>query len=96
MNGDFDLVCETGERFVDGVVHDFVNEMMQTKLAGRTDVHCRALADSFHAAEHFDRVGGVVTVATINGSQLPVFCFGFDDGSCDLFRGHSAPWRGRS
>src|SRR5205823_13462107 len=50
-----------------------------------------AFADGFHPAEHFDRVGGIVAVAAINGSELPVFCFGFDDGSCDLFRGHSAP-----
>ncbi len=96
VNGDFDLVSETGERFVDRVVHDFVHKMMQPKLARRANVHCRMLADGFHASEHFDRVGGIVAVAAINGSELPVFCFSFDDGSCDLFRGHSAPWRSRS
>src|ERR1700676_247861 len=69
--------------------------MVQAEIAGRSDVHCRTFADGFHAAEHFDRVGVIVTVASAVSSSdrrhNPVFCFGFDDGSIDLFGGHSAP-----
>jgi len=39
VNGDFDLVGVSGERFVNGVVNDFVNEVMQTHFSGRADVH---------------------------------------------------------
>src|SRR3989475_1342811 len=70
VNCDFDLVSESGERFVDRVVHDFVNKMMQPKLTRRSDVHCRALADGFHPAEHFDRVGGIVAVADRKSTRL--------------------------
>ncbi len=41
VDGDFDFVGEAGERFVDRVVDDFVDEVMQSHLAGRADVHGR-------------------------------------------------------
>src|SRR5690606_13881142 len=37
--GDLDQVAVAGERFVDGVVHDLVDEVVQTPLARRSDVH---------------------------------------------------------
>ena len=49
-------------------------------------------AVALHAAQHFDGVGVVVAVASIDGSQFPVFWLGFVDGS-DFFRSHSAPWK---
>src|SRR5205809_2312186 len=69
VNGDFDLVGETGKRLVNRVVHHFVHKMMQTQFARRSDVHCRPFADGFHAAEHFDRVGGILAVSAINGGN---------------------------
>ena len=92
VNGDFDLVGVTGERFVDRVVHHFVDQMVQSHLAGRTDVHGGTFTHRLHAAEHFDGVGVVVAVASIYGSELPVFWLSFVDGS-DFFRSHSAPWK---
>ena len=92
VDGDFDLVGVTGERFVDRVVHDFVHQVVQTHFAGRADVHGGTFAHRFHAAENFDGVGGVVSVAAVDGGELSVFCLSFVDGS-DFFRGHSAPWR---
>ena len=44
-------VAEAGERLVDRVVDDFVDEMMQARPAGRPDVHGRALADGLEAFE---------------------------------------------
>ena len=64
MDGDFDLVGVTGERFVDRVVHHFIDQMMQSHLAGGTDVHGGTFAHRLHAAEHFDGVGVVVAVAS--------------------------------
>jgi hypothetical protein len=37
VNRDFDLVGVSGERFVDRIVHDFVNEMMKSNLTRRAD-----------------------------------------------------------
>src|SRR4029450_3202460 len=44
----------TGERLVDGVVHNLPDEVVQTTLAGRADVHARTLADRLEAFEHGD------------------------------------------
>ena len=93
MDGDFDFVRVTGERFVDRVVHHFVDQMVQAHLAGGTDVHGGTFTHRLHAAEHFDGVSVVVAVASINGSELSVFWLSFVDGS-DFFRSHSAPWKG--
>ena len=92
VNGDFDLVGMAGERFVDGVVHDFVDQVVQSHLAGRADVHRGTLAHGFHAAENFDGIGVVVPVAPGYCRELRIFNLCFVDGS-DFFRGHSAPWK---
>ena len=62
VDGDVDFVGETGHGFVDGIVHDFPDQVMQTHLAGRADVHGGAQANGFEAAEDFDGFG-VVLVA---------------------------------
>ena len=91
VNGDFDLVGKSGEGFVHGVVDDFIDEMVQSHLAGRTDVHGGTFADGFHAAEHLDGVGSVVAIDSVG--SLSVFCFRVGDrgGVQSLFCGHSAP-----
>src|SRR5205823_7126102 len=63
VDGDFDLVGEASQGFIYGVVHDFVDQVMQAQLAGGTDVHGRALAHRFHATENFDGVGSVIAIA---------------------------------
>ena len=93
VNRDFDLVGVTGESFVHRIVDDFIDQMVQSHLAGGTDVHGGTLAHRLHAAQHFDGVSVVVAVASIDGSELPVFWLSFVDGS-DFFRSHSAPWKG--
>ena len=57
---DVDLVAEAGERLVDRVVDDFVDEVVQPRGAGRADVHRRALADSLQPFEDLDFVRAVV------------------------------------
>src|ERR1044072_3773352 len=59
--------------------------MMQSHLAGGTDVHSWALADGFHAAENFDRVCGVGAIAIGYGCGLRFIvesCFRIDLFGC--------------
>ena len=80
VNGDVDFVGVTGQRFVDRVVHHFVDQMVQAHLAGRADVHGGALAHRFHAAEHLDGVGGVVAVAASACATVRGLAVGGDVG----------------
>ena len=52
MNRDFDRIAVPGQCFVNRVINDFVNQMMQSQLAGRTDVHRGTLAHGIAALEH--------------------------------------------
>ena len=60
MNGYVNAGAVAGQRFVDRVVDDLVNEVVQTALACGADVHPRALADCFQSLEHLDLSGGVI------------------------------------
>ena len=57
--GDVDPVAVPGHGFVDGVVHDFVDEVMQAAFARGADVHTRPLANCFQTLQHSDRTGVV-------------------------------------
>ncbi|GAA2674570.1 hypothetical protein GCM10010412_055750 [Nonomuraea recticatena] len=52
--GDVDAVGVAGEGLVDGVVHNLVDKVVETALAGRSDIHTRALADRFKPFEYGD------------------------------------------
>ena len=67
VDDDVDLSCVAGESLVDGIVDDFVDEVMQTHLAGGADVHCGTQADGFKAFEDFDVVAGVAVVVAVDG-----------------------------
>ena len=67
-----DMRAEAGQRLVDGVVHDLVNEVMQAGRGGGADIHARALPDGLQAFEHLD-LRGVIA------------CFRLDD-LFDIFR----------
>ena len=61
VDGDVDFVGVAGERFIDGVVDDFVDHVMQSgDVVGVADVHAGALADGVQAFEYFDVFGGVI------------------------------------
>ena len=57
-----DQVGVPGQRLVDGVVDDLVDEVVQAPLTGRADVHARALAHRLEAFEHLDGVGPVLVL----------------------------------
>ena len=79
VNRDLDLVGVSGQRFVDRVVDDFVDQVVQSHLAGRADVHRRTQADGFHAFQNFDGIGGVIAVA-VGGRSFSVSSFRVRDG----------------
>jgi hypothetical protein len=72
---DVDLIAMTGQRLVDRVVDDLVDEMVQPGSASRADVHRRTLADRFEAFEDLDLVRTVIvrrarTVAVCTGTRV--------------------------
>ena len=60
VNRDVHLIAESGQRLVDRVVDDLVDEVMQPGRAGRTDVHGGPLADRLQPLEDLDLVRRIV------------------------------------
>jgi hypothetical protein len=60
MNRDFDVVAVAGERFINRVVNNLVDEVMKAALPGRPDVHPGPSADGLESLQDRD-VLGVVT-----------------------------------
>jgi hypothetical protein len=59
MDGDLYAIGLAGQRLVDGVVDDLVDEVVKAPDAGRADVHAGALADRLQALEDRQVPGGV-------------------------------------
>jgi hypothetical protein len=60
VDGDADRVAEPGQGLVDGVVHHFIDEVVESRRAGRADVHGRALPHGLEPLEDLDLVGAVI------------------------------------
>ncbi len=74
VDHDIDFLGVAGKRFVDRVVDDFVDEVVQPHLAGRADVHGGAQAHGFKAFKNFDVFAGVaVVVAVLDGGAAQSF-----------------------
>jgi hypothetical protein len=84
VNDDINFLAVAGESFVDGIVNDFIDDVMQTHLARRADVHRGTKADGLKALEDLDVVasvtvvvaGGVVAGRYFSRHKLP-FAMGF-------------------
>lgn len=74
-----DGFAEPGHVFVDAVIDDFVDEVMQPVHAGAADIHGRPLPDGIEPFENFDLIRAV----TIG--------FGFGGVVLLVVLGHSAP-----
>ncbi len=76
VEDDADAVAVAGERLVDRVVDDLVDQVVQTARAGRADVHAGAFANRFEALEDGDVLGAVGArraLAFFSGNEsLPV------------------------
>jgi hypothetical protein len=62
-------------RFVDGVVDDLVDKVMQSSLVGGADVHTRPLAHGFQAFQNLNLFCGVLIFSHI-GSSVEMFIWG--------------------
>src|SRR5690349_18674352 len=74
VNGHFYLVAESGEMFVDRIVDDFINHVMQTALVRVADIHARALPDRFQPLEFVD-LRSVVLLRFVNAGRLTRLIF---------------------
>ena len=90
VDRDVDVLAEPGERLVDRVVDDFVDEVVQPGRPGRPDVHRRPLADGLEAFEDLDFVGAVVVGAAGTARAGPVRRWPFLCSSVFDIRGHSS------
>ena len=89
-----DQVVVTGQRLVDRVVDDLVDEVVQAPLTGRADVHARALAHRLEAFEHLDGVGPVIVLDSVRGvSGLGGKLFGNAVGGIGRHRFRALPGR---
>ena len=70
VDRDVDLIAEAGQRLVDRVVDDFVDEVVQPGRPGRPDVHRRPLADGLEAFEDLDLVGAVVFAGALSAMAV--------------------------
>ena len=61
QNLDDDVRAITGKSLVDGIVHDFRNQMVQTSRVRRTDVHTRAFSDRIESFQNL-YVARIITV----------------------------------
>ena len=60
VNGDAHLVAVASECFVDRIVDNLIDEVVQSGSASRPDVHGWAFADRFKAFENLDFVRAVI------------------------------------
>ncbi|MPM11774.1 hypothetical protein SDC9_58125 [bioreactor metagenome] len=51
------LCRKTGQRFIDGIIHDFPDQMVQTRATGRANVHSGTFADCFQSFQNLDLTG---------------------------------------
>jgi hypothetical protein len=54
MDGDFDLLGETGEALVDTVVDNLENTVMEAALVRVADIHIGTFPDTFQALQFLD------------------------------------------
>jgi hypothetical protein len=69
MDRDINPGAEAGEMFVDRVIEDFENAVMQPALVGVADVHSGSFSDSFEAFELVD-LGGVVFLILLDAGRV--------------------------
>ncbi len=55
--GNVNLVSKTRHRFIDTVINDFPDEVVQTDDTSGANIHTRTAADSFETFEHGNTVG---------------------------------------
>ena len=73
MNGDIDFgavrlsLFVTGQMFIDRIIEDFKDHVVQTAFIGVADVHARPLSHRFEALKFVD-LGGIVFLPSADSS----------------------------
>jgi hypothetical protein len=76
-----------GEGLVDGVVHHLIDQVVQTHLAGRADIHGRAKAHGLQPFQNLDIFTGVAAVIAVLAGE---------GGAARNFSRHRIPIAGSS
>ena len=76
VDGHLDVLGEAGHRFVDGIVDDFVDEVVQPARGDVADVHRRTFPHMFHVGKMLQILRRIIAVGLrrLDGSCLPVAC----------------------
>jgi hypothetical protein len=74
MDGHFYFCAKAGEMFVDRIVQNLENQMMQTPLIRVANEHSRPLSDRLEAFQFVD-LRGVVFLRRADSSRSPARCF---------------------
>ena len=65
-----DQIAMSGQRLVDGVVHDLVDHVVQARaVIGVADIHARTLTHGVQAAQDLDRSGVVIVFVALGGGR---------------------------
>ena len=62
VNFDLNGIAMAGQRFIDGVVDNFEDKMMQSALASVADIHAGTFAHRFQAFQNFDVFGAIFRI----------------------------------
>ena len=54
LNGHLNVITEAGQRLINGVINDLVDQMMQTARARGADIHTRTFADGLQPLQYLD------------------------------------------
>ena len=60
IDSDFYVRTIAGKCFVDGVIHGFINQVVQTFLADVSDIHRRTFAYGFQSFQHLNAAGRII------------------------------------
>ena len=76
MDGDNDFSTEAGQSFVDAVIDDLIDEMMEAAFAGVADIHTGSDANRFQTFQNLNLLGSVT------GSFFRIFCHSVSSWIC--------------
>ena len=62
MNHHINFVAIPGQRFVDTIIHDFIDQMMQPFAGSAADIHSRPFPDSFQPFQNLNLLGAVISI----------------------------------
>jgi len=72
VDGYVDFVAEAHERFIDGIVYDLVDQVVQPGSPRAADIHRRSFAHRLQALKNFDILGGIILSSRFPGRLI--FC----------------------